>query len=87
MSLFFHIATALGLALAAAIRPFAPAPGAGAPARSHVLRATSHALLRWTGVRVVSAWQFATFAILRRRDPGRWAAGAALGLGGLRVSR
>jgi hypothetical protein len=62
MSPFFHIAPALGLALAASIRTLAP-------------------------VCLVSAWPFATLAILIRRDLGARAATGADVLGGQQVSR
>jgi hypothetical protein len=90
MSLSFHIAPAPGLALAAAIRPPTPASRAPARRRPHALlelRASAPAPLRRAGVWLGSAWPIATLAILRRRDRGARAGGAALTRGALAVSR
>ena len=85
MSLFSHIATALGLALAAGIRPFAPALMAGALARSHVLfefRGTHYAFLQSASFLLVVACLFVALAIIRRSGLGEWAATAGIALGG-----
>jgi|SRR5665213_653930 len=86
MSLFLHIATGLGLALAAGIRPFTPALMAGALARSHVLfdfRGTSYAFLQSAEFLLVVACLFVALAILRRRGLIDWVATGGVGLAGL----
>ena len=86
MSLFLHIATALGLALAAGIRPFLPALAVGALARSHVLfdfLGTSYAFLQSAEFLLVVACLFVALAILRRRGLIDLVATGGIGLGGL----
>jgi hypothetical protein len=86
MSLFLHISTALGLALAAGIRPFLPALAVGALARSDVLfnfRGTPYAFLRSAEFLLVVACLFVALAILRRRGLIDLVATGGIGLGGL----
>jgi Domain of unknown function (DUF4126) len=86
MSLFLHITTGLGLALAVGIRPFTPVLAAGALARSGVLldfRATSYAFLQSTVFLLVVACLFAAFAILRARWLRELTGTAGVALGGL----
>src|SRR6202161_4054324 len=86
MSLFFQIATGLGLALAVGIRPFTPTLAAGGLARAGVLfafRATPYAFLQSTVFLLVVACLFAAFAILRARWVREVTATAAVALGGL----
>ena len=86
MSLFLHIATALGLALAAGIRPFTPALAVGGLARSNVLfnfRGTSYAFLQSAEFLLVVAVLFVALAILRRRGLLDLVASGGIGLGGL----
>ena len=86
MSLALHICTALGLALAAGIRPFTPALAAGGLARAHVLfdfRGTSYAFLQSPGFLLGVACTFVLLAIVRRRGLGDWVASGGVGLGGL----
>ena len=78
MSLFLHICTGLGLALAAGIRPFTPAWLAGALASSNVLfdfRGTDYAFLQSAVFLLVVALIFVACAILRPRGScwPRWA--------------
>ncbi|HEY1774608.1 MAG TPA: DUF4126 family protein [Solirubrobacteraceae bacterium] len=86
MSLFLHIATALGLALAAGIRPFLPALAAGALARSDVFfdfHGTPYAFLQSGEFLLVVACLFVALAILRRRGLLDLVATGGVGLGGL----
>ena len=86
MSLFLHICTALGLALAAGIRPFTPALAAGALARSGALfdfRGTPYAFLQSTVFLLVVALGLVAFAILRSRGTRELLGSASVALGGL----
>jgi hypothetical protein len=86
MSLFLHICTGLGLALAAGIRPFTPAWLAGALASSNVLfdfRGTHYAFLQSAVFLVVVACIYVASAILRQRALNDLVATAGVALGGL----
>ena len=70
MSLLLHICTALGLALAAGIRPFTPALAAGALASADALfdfTGTDYAFLQSPWFLLVVACSFGVSAILRGR--------------------
>jgi hypothetical protein len=86
MSLFLHICTGLGLALAAGIRPFTPAWVAGALAGSNVLfdfRHTDYAFLQSAAFLLVVALLFVVCAMLRVRAVRELVATAGIALGGL----
>jgi hypothetical protein len=86
MSLFLHICTALGLALAAGIRPFTPALAAGALAAADVLfdfTGTDYAFLESPWFLLGVACLFGVCAILRGRVTRELAATAGIALGGL----
>ena len=86
MSLFLHICTGVGLALAAGIRPFTVTLLAGALARADVLvdfRATTYAFLSSTVFLLVVVCLFAAFAILRQRGARELVAASGVALGGL----
>ena len=68
MSLFLHICTGLGLALAAGIRPFTPLLAAGALARAHVFFAfagSQYAFLQAGWFLLAVAVAFAVFTFVR----------------------
>jgi hypothetical protein len=86
MSLFLHICTGLGLALAAGIRPFTPGLAAGALAAANVLfdfKGTDYAFLQSPAFLLVVALGFVACAILRRRAVRELVATAGIALGGL----
>jgi uncharacterized protein DUF4126 len=86
MSLFLHICTGLGLALAAGIRPFTPAWLAGALAGSNVLfdfKGTDYAFLQSPLFLLVVALGFVASAMLRARAVRELVASAGIALGGL----
>jgi hypothetical protein len=86
MSLFLHICTGLGLALAAGIRPFTPALAAGGLASSNVLfdfRGTHYAFLQSGWFLLAVAACFFVCAILRPTVVVEAAASAGVALGGL----
>jgi Domain of unknown function (DUF4126) len=86
MTLFLHICTGLGLALAAGIRPFTPALVAGALARGDVLfdfKGTHYAFLQSPWFLLVVALGFGACAILRGRATRELVATAGIALGGL----
>ena len=86
MSLFLHICTGLGLALAAGIRPFMPALAAGALARSHVLmdfRGTHYAFLQSGWFLLAAAALFGVFVFVRAPAARELVASIGVALGGL----
>jgi hypothetical protein len=86
MSLFLHICTGLGLALAAGIRPFTPAWLAGALAGADVLfdfHGTSYAFLQSAAFLLVVAVIFVACTMLRARGVRELVATAGIALGGL----
>jgi len=85
-SLFLHICTGLGLALAAGIRPFTPALAAGALAAAHAgfgFEHTRYAFLASASFLLVVACLFVACAILRPRLVRELVAVAGIALGGL----
>src|SRR5665213_3228133 len=75
MSLFLHICTGLGLALAAGIRPFTPAWLAGALAGANVLfdfHGTDYAFLQSAAFLLVVALIFVASAILAAHHDAAW---------------
>ena len=86
MSLFLHICTGLGLALAAGIRPFTPALAAGGLASADALfdfRGTHYAFLQSGRFLLVVAVLFVVCAILKPHLVRELVAIAGIGLGGL----
>jgi hypothetical protein len=86
MSLFLHICTGLGLALAAGIRPFTPALAVGALAGSDAVldfRATPYAFLQSGWFLLAVACLFVACAVLRPHIVRELVAIAGVALGGL----
>jgi hypothetical protein len=86
MSLFLHICTGLGLALAAGIRPFMPLLAAGALARAHVFFAfagSQYAFLQSGWFLLATAAAFAVFTFVRAPGARELLATAGVAAGGL----
>jgi hypothetical protein len=86
MSLFLHICTGLGLALAAGIRPFTPTLAAGGLAGADAVfdfRGTHYAFLQSGWFLLVVACLFVACAVLRPRLVRELVAIAGIALGGL----